>query len=614
MSYRCPVCDVRLCFDNRCAFLSHIKSHGFDPDFLKPGDLCVLPLEAEESECASLFKQTSLYLSTCPVCSLMFDSIRLHFEGNTPGGPALESVLDSLICELCGYVSPSKCAASAHKRFHQGEPLCPDCGEIFLNSSSLTNHMKRDCLHNLKRTVFKCDQCCGLEILFIEEFFEHLISKHVKSVYKCHMCGFSGEHYDLFNSHRATEHNLPSVDVKKFTECNVCPGPLITKVSVEDHATCHATDRRNMFTVFQCELCQSTFASKALLIDHLPSCQSSKDPACNSSVIEGDNWSELFESTNTGQDRQTQSQLVASECALTSENASANDDFKMEQPECTPTDETLPEEKCEDDCKVNADTPLSPTNISPLKKSVVCKICRKVLCLGADKVLIKRHFSSEHFDIYMNAIHREVNGQQTNAAEDYVMKSDKEIVESFLKSFTNNGNVPKTTSKKQNLKKKKSKIVKVNETRKLGLKVPKLGPMKNVKKCYKCSFTSKDIRAFRSHIILHKSNASELQCPECGLCFIVRPALEKHLIAGHGIKNVGKFLSDNGFEEHGSEVELSDNEDQIINVESDSEVLQENQCKVCKKVFESAMLLKNHFRVHGGAFLLANLKAKRSNS
>ncbi|XP_034241190.1 zinc finger protein 687a-like [Thrips palmi] len=616
LSYKCPVCEGRLCFNNRCAFLNHIKAHGFNPSFLKPGDLSILPLEADESECDILFKESSLNLSSCPECSEMVDSIKLHFGGaNTT-----ERVSGALLCEFCGYVSPSKCAASAHTRYHKSEPsfLCPDCGEIFLKSSSLLSHMKTNCHHDSKRTVFNCYHC-SVVIQSVDEFFEHLLTQHVRSVYRCHLCGISDRSVEDFNTHRITEHNLPELNYLAgtaasctVTECDLCPSTLINEASVEDHASFHTTYHKNVLTIFQCAPCERKFASKALIVDHLPSCQGSKDSACNNNVIEGD-WPEVPEFTNSGpSDKLIQRASVTSEFTPTSESDGLKNVSLIQPSKWSPINDTKSQETCEEDSEVKLDIPVSPTNVQPSKKSVVCKICKKVVCHGADKALIKRHFSSEHFDIYMNAIHREVNGQLTNPAEDYVMKSDQEIVDSFLKSFTNKDNVPKIRSKKRNVKKTTTKITKGNAPEKFGSRAQKVGPQKNVKKCYKCSFTSKDLRTFRSHIILHKSNASELQCPECGLCFIVRPPLEKHLIARHGIKNVGKYLSDNGFEDHESELELSDNEDQLINVESDSEVLQENQCKVCKEIFESNMLLEKHFRTHGGAFLLANLKAKRS--
>ncbi|KAK6630540.1 hypothetical protein RUM43_014525 [Polyplax serrata] len=110
--------------------------------------------------------------------------------------------------------------------------------------------------------------------------------------------------------------------------------------------------------------------------------------------------------------------------------------------------------------------------------------------------------------------------------------------------------------------------------------------------CAVCKEIYQDGKEFREHIGSHRLEENTYQCLECGECFVVRPSLEKHLLAFHKIKNTERYITENERCTPQKEV-----------VEPEVETLKENQCKVCRDQFERAIDLTKHFRIHGMAFL-----------
>lgn len=105
--------------------------------------------------------------------------------------------------------------------------------------------------------------------------------------------------------------------------------------------------------------------------------------------------------------------------------------------------------------------------------------------------------------------------------------------------------------------------------------------------CVKCDFCTNDSAAFQNHIGEHKEPAS-YQCSECGMCFVVAPALKKHLLFVHKVRRAHDIL----IEEKELEEELSqDPENSSL------------ECTVCYKIFENEGILKTHMRSHGMAFI-----------
>lgn len=126
--------------------------------------------------------------------------------------------------------------------------------------------------------------------------------------------------------------------------------------------------------------------------------------------------------------------------------------------------------------------------------------------------------------------------------------------------------------------------------------------------CSKCHYADSCAESFHEHIKLHHSDESAFQCMECGMCFVAKPSLEKHLFISHRIKNAEAYLQNNNCcvsPAKGDEMEdTSQHKESSPPLEDFSPDLVENQCRVCRKIFDTAFQLSKHFRTHGMAFLL----------
>ncbi|XP_052123816.1 zinc finger protein 592-like isoform X2 [Frankliniella occidentalis] len=624
-SYRCPVCKIQLLFDNRCILLLHIMSHEMDADNLHPEDLLCLPLSENENECEAVFRHTSSNSYKCPECFGPVISLKLHFQGEEPSDftPTNRPAADcSLKCKECAYTLPTKCALTAHERFHMMKPphLCPDCGEVFLNSSILLNHMEEECLHHLKCSLFECSDC-NFDFAILSSFTDHFVEKHLQIFFVCHICGDKVDSLKQLNKHRLNKHKLADVAQNSETAnlctrvvCDKCPDLNISLDMLQDHAASHTSDGKSVKTVYQCENCKIIFSSKTFMLNHKKDCPPKGDINCT--VVNQKSVSQelLVHAVSSPmhavpRDVNDSVQILPQkpQPALLPGNSSPGNEIDVSPNNC----------KKPQFSKVNPlpnrsqDILVSDVGFSKppesLEKKAVCKLCKKVVSVVLDTAALKEHFSTEHLDIFLNAVHQEGNNRLSlqsvsTRSKEAVSEKDKKAVENFLICLRNNDF---TMTETKIAKKKAGKGLHFRKSSCVGRTTQaKVSSFE----CYKCMFKSENSESFKTHILSHKSNPSDLQCPQCGLCFIVRPPLEKHLIVGHGIKNVNKYLIDHGFQDR-----TSDGEEDPVDVESlESEELQENQCTVCRQKFETAFMLQKHFRVHGGAFLLAKLKARQS--
>ncbi|KAK7792007.1 hypothetical protein R5R35_003470, partial [Gryllus longicercus] len=132
--------------------------------------------------------------------------------------------------------------------------------------------------------------------------------------------------------------------------------------------------------------------------------------------------------------------------------------------------------------------------------------------------------------------------------------------------------------------------------------------------CFKCKYQSDDVDTFWTHVVTHKTDSRAYQCMECGMCFVVKPSFQKHLFISHKIKDVDKYIKDHELCHQKPKRETrSQSDDPGSPGADDAEDLEENQCRVCKNKFETAVQLNKHFRTHGMAFLLMKQQENRSN-
>ncbi|XP_014671208.1 PREDICTED: zinc finger protein 687-like [Priapulus caudatus] len=119
--------------------------------------------------------------------------------------------------------------------------------------------------------------------------------------------------------------------------------------------------------------------------------------------------------------------------------------------------------------------------------------------------------------------------------------------------------------------------------------------------CVKCEFATADAAAFREHIAQHREPAS-YQCAECGQCFVVAPALRRHLYFVHKVRRADADIEQEEEEAAGrrgaaGRREAREEEGEGPGGSSSLE------CSVCYRVFENVGALKTHIRSHGMAFI-----------
>lgn len=250
------------------------------------------------------------------------------------------------------------------------------------------------------------------------------------------------------------------------------------------------------------------------------------------------------------------------------------------------------------------------------KRKFKCKLCK--MLINRDWATITQHYKENH-----NANLSDAGSHSSSASKAAKLTKDAESKKSSSDlSAASSAAVPTTAAAVNVVKKRKSslspkpekvqlvpmtwyrirpdgKVIKVTnpDPDEMPVAVTPAAPTPpavNAKKykCVRCGFESESRDEFHAHIGSHKN--TDIQCLECGECFIVKPTLEKHLIVVHKVKDVHGYFVDNGLE----------------TVEN----LEENQCIVCYLKCGTKANYDRHIRTHGMAFvaLQSRMKEKKN--
>ncbi|KAJ9577401.1 hypothetical protein L9F63_006024 [Diploptera punctata] len=166
-------------------------------------------------------------------------------------------------------------------------------------------------------------------------------------------------------------------------------------------------------------------------------------------------------------------------------------------------------------------------------------------------------------------------------------------------------------------KKRSHKIAVSNTPFSSGQILPPLEDMSGDHKyqCAKCPHAEDNVESFHKHIVTHRTDKNVIQCMECGLCFVVKPSFEKHLYISHRIKDVETYMLKNNCynDVDVSKIEeITVNDEELEIVKEMPKDLVENQCRVCREIFDTSFELNKHFRTHGMAFLLMKKRENKT--
>lgn len=151
--------------------------------------------------------------------------------------------------------------------------------------------------------------------------------------------------------------------------------------------------------------------------------------------------------------------------------------------------------------------------------------------------------------------------------------------------------------------------------------------------CAKCDFVCEEKAAFLKHINRHRSDDHSIQCQECGMCFVVMPALRRHLLMVHKIRDFSRYCKEAGLPVEAPEEEpiirppaaraaarasytamMAEFEASPEKEKKRSTVEESNplECKVCYKVYSCEKDLGTHMRSHGMAFIRSKRRESSS--
>ncbi|XP_064608681.1 zinc finger protein 687a-like [Liolophura sinensis] len=264
-------------FTNRCAFASHLKTHGTRAENVD------FTVSAASSEMLDKFPDMVRLCDSksadgmgfsahwkCMECDLLLPSaeaLASHFVPKTDSG------LEGGECETCKKHFWTKCSLSAHGRTHSREKpyICPECGQQFLGTwDAFSNHLGLKCFHTCRTSTFKCPRC-NLSLASCDEMVEHLIS-HKETYFKCPNCPMAFKTHSSLLSHVQSAHIAQTVCDTFIFKCAVCDTVFRSENQMVGHTNAHVIEHNKIPKCsFACWFCKQLCDEKQLLEKHLSS-------------------------------------------------------------------------------------------------------------------------------------------------------------------------------------------------------------------------------------------------------------------------------------------------------------------------------------------------------
>ncbi|CAG9865506.1 unnamed protein product [Phyllotreta striolata] len=453
---------------------------------------------------------------------------------------------DALTCPVCKFIASSKCSYSAHARVHNHQPphVCPDCGDVFADAQALQRHLNDVCFHIAKNVKYRCSGKRCGKLFASLGNLALHFKQHFQAAFACSTCG--GTFYDEASADKHAKFHGGHCDFSKVFKCLVCAdkGPF-GEGDFAEHIDSHINASRSGVYVYMCRRCRSYFRSTATFATHSSRC--SKQCPDNGIFMECDNC----KSKNY--------------CDF---NKTFGCCWKCKRP--------------------------------PVKKTTVLKRYLCILCNEHIQCEDKLSHRKNCRYAYPIILLRNIN--------DEALSSEK-VQENRKSPRSRYSESPKSDEGANKKKRKRNLCVRPRRADRDAAPDPIAeNPVRfdGTYYCKLCDYSQAVRAAFHAHVKSHRDISTAYQCMECGECFVVKPSLCKHLRHFHGVADGEAYLNENDCYDVGAVKELEDNM-RLAPGES-KEPVKENQCRVCLAVFDDAVELKTHYRSHGMAFLLKNVK------
>ncbi|XP_075217018.1 uncharacterized protein LOC142322156 [Lycorma delicatula] len=595
----------------------------------------------------------------CPECDMIITarySLRKHLQNlNKPGD-------ESLKCNVCRLILPTKCALRMHLRIHMKlKPFrCPECAIEFHIYDRFLMHLKYTCCHLTKCVRFVCTLCGNMQ-LSLAALEQHLLFRHVRSIFKCGSCPVAFVNAKAVEKHKEKAHPGIIVQTNSYQQCRLCPEKLIPKKKFLAHMKMHVNDEKLCIYAYQCPTCKFTFFQRTELIYHRMKCDTrdgiiksviSSPPASPTNEVNAD---DVLGDDNVDKNDEDEKEMILpnkkrklphdDEIEIIEDETDplSLEGFQGEEPSREPRVEScivckkekvviLPGKnqslcckKCVRPCGAPKQSDYCKTdNRSKLQaakmKGYKCKICKTTNFM--DLKATYEHFKTYHKDLEGQSINEWliIDNRLQNNKRSSTITTAETIKEKYNKKKKISLNsqpviikkeIDNDEPKEQQLtseKKKPKRCVKlkskVSEVKSFesGQLIVTDETEKTQFSCSKCDFVATEKEELRNHVVCHRTDPNALQCLECGECFVVLPSLEKHLIINHRISDVDSYIANNKQSVDGIPEFTEVQSDEIV-----KESKSDNTCRVCHEVFESKTALDKHFRSHGMAFLFKNM-------
>ncbi|XP_004930173.1 zinc finger protein 532 [Bombyx mori] len=551
ISYMCRHCGFPKIFYNRCNLLFHIRSHSFKTATINVTDLRIDPLplsfynmdliKTQGSDKPDQVTQPNprkqcVVLNTCFECKKNISMANSAYKDRAKH--FMEFTNETYTCPICLFTLPTVCGLKAHLRLHLKSPpfYCPECG-IHISNKNVNYPYNHDCegFKMIRATARLQCPVTKCNLFHPNDFKQHMKQTHLKKVYKCQFCVVA-----CFNEVTMAKHlKIHNMDNKAliFYQCELCPGRLVLHNLIESHLGNHIQNN-----VYPCWTCGAVCNDAIALINHYTRKHNDKAPNIAKIVASVINETR----TQLGSHRIYR---VVKKC----DHCHRSFIYKCQYDEI-PILPNLCPYKCTKSLKMQ-----SQNTDSDNDGNLICYMCKMVI--SEDWKQIKKHYSIHHNNIRC-----------------LDLKIDLPRIDL--------GKYLKKRSLKQTSNKEKSNP-RIKRSKRLGMKMTKKRVFKSSYGCNMCSDKFENKNLLENHLKLHRDTLMAYQCMECGQSFAMKPSFSTHLLLEHKIMNVDDYIQN----------KKCFNGDALVTQQMNvpyEEPFSENQCKICKTLFESKEILEKH--------------------
>ena len=165
----------------------------------------------------------------------------------------------AFVCHICGKSFTTSEKLKYHRRCHGEEQIkCHICDEMFTGKRVFNNHIQ-------SHQTFECSVCYDTIKTYSRTSHSNKCAPIKGKSFNCSECPYVVYRQDRLKKHIENKHSTPSI--QKF-ECTFCKVELSSASNLKAHDKNHAPPPAMSSPELQCNICNSTFASKKSLYVH----------------------------------------------------------------------------------------------------------------------------------------------------------------------------------------------------------------------------------------------------------------------------------------------------------------------------------------------------------